>query len=126
MKEESLPNPESVIQDIAREGLMNTLKIRAASDFQAALLIKQIRSRYGPMVFVEIDVPVPLCLACKHSECRWLETNFPQLPHVFTESWRRNYLEMGMPKIKCTRLLRHYGMGPGEGLGVINAEVSLD
>jgi hypothetical protein len=77
MKEQSWPNLESVVQDIAREGLMNAQKIGAASDFQAALLIKQIRSRYGPMVFVEIDVLVPLCPACRHSECQWLETTFP-------------------------------------------------
>lgn len=117
MKEESSPNLESVIQDIAREGLMNTHKIRAASDFQAALLIKQIRSRYGPMVFVEIDVLVPLCLTCKHSECRWLETNFHQLPHVFSESWRRNYLDRDMPKNKVREASKALRNGTWRGPG---------
>lgn len=40
MKEQSWPNLESVVQDIAREGLINAQKIRAASDLQAAVLIK--------------------------------------------------------------------------------------
>lgn len=117
MKEQSWPNLESVVQDIAREGLMNAQKIRAASDLQAAVLIKQIRSRYGSMVFVEIDVLVPLCQACRHSKYRWYETAFPQLPHVFSEDWRRNYLEMGILKKKVREASKALRNGTWRGPG---------
>jgi 5-methylcytosine-specific restriction enzyme A len=69
------------------------------------------------MVFVEIDVLVPLCPACRHSECRWLETAFPQLPHVFSENWRRNYLEMGIPKKKVREASRALRNGTWRGPG---------
>lgn len=117
MNEESWPNFARLIQNIVREGLTNTRGHRKASDFQAASLIKQIRSRYGPRVSVVIDVLVPLCLTCKHFECRWLEIPFPQLPHVLSESWRRDYLEIGIPSKKVTEaskaLRNRKWRGPG-------------
>ena len=99
MDEESLPDLERLWQESVLEARKNTQRYRDESDVHAASLIRQIRKRYGPMVYVAIDVLVPLCLGCKHSECRWLETQLPR-PSIFSEAWRRDYLEMGIPRKK--------------------------
>jgi 5-methylcytosine-specific restriction endonuclease McrA len=51
------------------------------------------------MVYVEVTALVPLCLGCKHSECRWLETQLPH-PDIFSETWRKDYLNIGIPRKK--------------------------
>lgn len=78
MDEESLPDLERLWQESVQEARKNTQRYRDESDVHAASLIRQIRKRYGPMGYVAIDVLVPLCLGCKRSECRWLETQLPQ------------------------------------------------
>jgi 5-methylcytosine-specific restriction protein A len=100
MDEEPLFDVEKAFQEFVLYNRRNTQKYRHASDVEAASLIRQIRSRYGHMVSVGIDVLVPLCIACKHSESQWLETALPRFPSVFSDDWRRNYLEMGIPRKK--------------------------
>jgi len=66
------------------------------------------------MVCVEIDVYVPLCVGCKHTECRYFETTLPP-PSVFSETWHGNYLEMGIPRKKVLEASRSLRNGEWRG-----------
>jgi len=115
MDDDSFPDMEKVFQEFVLENLRNTQRNRNASDFEAASLIKQIRERYGPMVAVAVAVLVPLCLGCKHSQCQWLETTLPRFPSVSSERWRRDYLEMGIPRKKVREASQKLRSGEWRG-----------
>jgi HNH endonuclease len=69
--------------------------------------IKRLRIAHGgPLVFVEINVVVALCDACKHFECRALETVKP-LPQVTHDRfWIEGYRALGLSRRELTHVRR--------------------
>ncbi|UVT17615.1 MAG: HNH endonuclease [Nitrospira sp.] len=127
MNEESFTNFERFFQDFVKADLQNAQRHREESDFQAASLIKQIRIRYGPMVHVEINILVPLCVGCKHSECRYFETTLPK-PNVFSDSWKQDYHTIGISRKKVKEASRglHSGGWKGPACDRCGSIIELD
>ena len=86
-----------------------------ASDSQAVLLIRQIRSRYGLRVSVLISILVPECLCCKHFEQRWLEPTRAESSLIFPETWPQSYLELGIPRKKVREVSQALEHGTWRG-----------
>jgi len=66
------------------------------------------------MVYVAVNALVPVCLGCKHTECQWLETQLPQ-PAISSESWRRDYLNIGIPRKKMREASQSLESGTWRG-----------
>mgnify|MGYP001315925040 CR=1 FL=1 len=85
------------------------------SDSRAVLLIRHIRSRYGPNIAALISILVPECLSCKRFEQQWLEPTPPESSLICHENWPRSYRKLGIPREEIQEVSQTLAQGRWPG-----------
>jgi 5-methylcytosine-specific restriction endonuclease McrA len=103
-------NADDIRGSYVRDSRRLEAQLRPWIEKQVYEKVRALRRGYSLMVYVDIQVLVPVCVDCIYSEYRFLEEPQPR-PDVHGTQWKRDYALMGFSK----RQIKEVGLALKEG-----------